>query len=169
MEPLVDTLIEDARWNAVPRPALAERAAAETLAALGLSRTGLSLCLMGCDDARIAVLNAGFRGKAQPTNVLSWPSAARQSPGAVPDAPEPGRADDPESLGDVALAWETCAAEARAAGLPLGDHATHLIVHGLLHCLGYDHEDDADAVLMEAAETRILARIGIADPYAAAI
>jgi probable rRNA maturation factor len=70
-----------------------------------------------------------------------------------------------DSLGDIAIAWETCAAEAAAAGRPMADHVTHLIVHGVLHLLGYDHTDDADAALMEAHEVRILATLGVSDPY----
>ena len=166
MEPLVDTLIEDARWEGLDLPALANRAASETLAALGLPSAGLSVCVMGCDDARIAVLNADFRGKSQPTNVLSWPSEMRVTePGDVPHPPQTGDADDPESLGDIALAWETCVAEADARGIPRADHASHLIIHGLLHCLGYDHEHESDAALMEGTEVRILASLGLPDPY----
>jgi probable rRNA maturation factor len=122
---------------------------------------------MGCDDARIAALNADFRGKPQPTNVLSWPSEDRAPdlPGSAPLPPVAGTADDPESLGDIALAWETCAAEAGAQGKPMADHVTHLVVHGVLHLLGYDHIDDADAGVMEALEVRILATLGVSDPY----
>ena len=166
MDPLADTLIEDPRWESVELAGLAERAATETLAALGLSASGLTLCVMGCDDARIAVLNAGFRGRPQPTNVLSWPSEERKAhPGERPAPPEPGSREAPESLGDIALAWDTCATEAAAEGLSVADHATHLIVHGILHLLGYDHAEDADAALMERTETRILASLGLADPY----
>ncbi|MFN3823133.1 MAG: rRNA maturation RNase YbeY [Pseudorhodobacter sp.] len=168
MEPLVDTVIEDPRWQAIDLPALADRAVRASLADLGMAEQGFSLCLMGCDDARIATLNAGFRGKAQPTNVLSWPSEERGSAqdGAPPMPPDPGTADDPEELGDIALAWETCCTEAKAAEKAVGDHVTHLIVHGVLHLLGYDHSRDRDAELMEATESRILARLGVADPYA---
>ena len=167
MEALVDVVIEEARWQAFGLAALAEAAVRAGLAELGLPEAGFTLCLLGGDDARIAALNGGFRGKASPTNVLSWPSQERGAalPGAVPALPEPGPADDPEALGDIALAWETCAAEAEAAGKPMADHVTHLVVHGLLHLLGYDHLRDADGDVMEAAEVRILARLGLCDPY----
>ncbi|MBL4916266.1 rRNA maturation RNase YbeY [Szabonella alba] len=167
MEPLVDTIIEDPRWQAIDLPALAERSARAALAELGLPSEGFTLCLMACDDARIAALNADFRGKPQPTNVLSWPSEERGADieGAPPELPEPGSADAPEELGDIALAWETCCAEAEAAEKPLGDHVTHLVLHGILHLLGYDHIRDGDAELMEAIESRILAQLGVADPY----
>jgi probable rRNA maturation factor len=168
MEPLVDIVIEDERWQAVDLPALADRAARAMLADLGLAEQGFTLCLMACDDARIATLNADFRGKPQPTNVLSWPSEERGSAadGALPDSPEPGTPEAPEELGDMALAWETCCAEAKAAEKTVEDHVTHLVLHGMLHLLGYDHIRDKDAELMEATEQRILARLGVADPYA---
>jgi probable rRNA maturation factor len=164
---LVETLIEDARWEAFGLPALAERAGRATLAALGLPVEGFLISLMGCDDARIATLNADFRGKPTPTNVLSWPSDERaaEEPGGMPDLPEPGDVEDPESLGDIAIAFDTCAAEAEAAGKPMADHVTHLVVHGVLHLLGFDHIDDADAARMEALEVRILASLGLSDPY----
>lgn len=167
MEPLVDIVFEDDRWDALGLEPLATRAVAAVLAGLGLGETGYTLCLMGCDDARIATLNADFRGKPQPTNVLSWPSEERaaETPGTAPDLPEPGTADDPEELGDIALAYETCAREAEAAGKPMADHVTHLVVHGVLHLLGYDHVDAADGDLMEATEVAILARLGLSDPY----
>ncbi|MEH6773756.1 MAG: rRNA maturation RNase YbeY [Cereibacter changlensis] len=167
MEPLVDTVIEDPRWEGIDLPALASRAAGATLAALSLEPEGFGIVLMGCDDARIAELNGAFRQKGQPTNVLSFPSEDRapEEPGLAPELPEPGDPDDPEELGDIAIAWETCAREAAEQEKAMQDHVTHLIVHGILHLLGYDHIEDADAELMEAIETRVLATLGIADPY----
>ena len=167
MEPLVDCVIEDPRWEGFGLPARAEAAATATLVELGLTADGFLICVMGCDDARIAVLNTEFRGKAQPTNVLSWPSADR-APAACgdrPDLPEPGDADDPEELGDIAIAWETCQREATEQGKKVEDHVSHLMVHATLHLLGYDHQTDADAALMEATEIAVLAKLGIADPY----
>ena len=166
-EPLVDCVIEDDRWQACGLEPLALRAVEATLHGLGLPVTGFTVSLLGCDDARIATLNAEFRGKPVPTNVLSWPASdlAPDAEGALPDLPDAGVVDDPESLGDIALAYDTCSAEALAAGKPFADHVSHLIVHGLLHCLGYDHIRDGDAGLMEAAEVRILATLGISDPY----
>ena len=164
---LVETVIEDARWEAFGLALLAEHAGRAALAALDLPTDGFMISLMGCDDARIAVLNADFRGKPQPTNVLSWPSEERGAEfvGEAPEPPEPGEAEDPESLGDIAIAWETCAREAEEQGKPMADHVTHLIVHGVLHLLGYDHVEDEDAALMEALEVRILASLGVSDPY----
>jgi probable rRNA maturation factor len=167
MEPLVDTVIEDPRWEVLGLDPLATRAAEATFAHLDLPQAGFMLCLMGGDDLRIAGLNHDFRGKAQPTNVLSWPDEdlSPEADGGPPLAPEPGTADDPRSLGDIALAYETCAREAAEGGKPLADHVTHLVVHGLLHLLGYDHVRDGDAARMEAAEVAILASLGLSDPY----
>ncbi|MFZ1511606.1 MAG: rRNA maturation RNase YbeY [Tabrizicola sp.] len=164
---LVETMIEDARWEAFGLAAVAERAGRAVLAGLDLPGAGFAISLMGCDDARIAVLNADFRGKPQPTNVLSWPSEERgaEFAGEAPEPPEPGEADDPEPLGDIAIAWETCAREAGEQDKPMVDHVTHLIVHGMLHLLGYDHVEEEDAALMEGLEVRILASLGVSDPY----
>ena len=159
----VDCLIEDDRWNALDLAALAEAATDATLAELGLEPSVWEISLMGCDDARIAALNADFRGKPTPTNVLSWPSDERgvAVAGEMPVAPDPA---DPE-LGDIAIAWQTCEAEAQAADKPMAEHVTHLIVHATLHLLGYDHVRDADAALMEGLETQILGKMGLDDPY----
>ena len=167
MEPLVDVVIEDERWEAVGLAPLALRAGAAVMAEVGLPEAGFTLCLMGCDDARIIALNEGFRGKAQATNVLSWPAGelAAGDEGALPDAAEPGAVEEPESLGDIAIAYDTCAREAAAAGKPMAEHVTHLVVHGMLHLLGYDHIRDGDAAIMEAVEVRILATLGLSDPY----
>lgn len=164
---LVETVIEDARWEAFGLSALAERAARAALGGAGLPVDGFQVSLMGGDNARIAVLNADFRGKPTPTNVLSWPSRERGAEfvGDAPEAPMPGAADDPLSLGDIAIAWETCAQEADAQGKPMADHVLHLIVHGTLHLLGYDHVEEEDAALMEGLEGQILASLGVCDPY----
>ena len=165
---LVDCLTEDHRWEALGLDALAEAAAAATLRQLGLDPAEYEISLLGCNDTRIAALNADFRGKPQPTNVLSWPSDERGAgiPGKLPHAPVLS-GEPPTELGDIAIAYETCAAEAVQAGKPLVDHCTHLIVHGTLHLLGFDHERDLDATLMEGIEAQILGNLGIADPYAA--
>ena len=167
MEPLVDCVIEDERWAVLGLEPLTLRAVRAALAVLDLPEAGFQLVVMGCDDARIATLNADFRGKPQPTNVLSWPAEdlAAGPEGALPDLPAPGPHDDPEPLGDLALAYDTCLREAEAAGKTMADHVCHLTLHGLLHCLGYDHIRDGDAAVMEALEVRILATMGISDPY----
>ncbi len=166
-EPLVDCVMEDDRWQALGLEALATRAATATLTALDLALNQYTICVMGCDDARIATLNAEFRGKPTPTNVLSWPTddLAPEDDGDEPYIPGIGDPKAPLSLGDIALAYETCARESHEAEKPMADHVTHLVVHGLLHCLGYDHVRDGDAARMEGLEAQILASLGISDPY----
>lgn len=123
------------------------------------------ICVMGCDDARIAELNTEFRGKPVPTNVLSWPSEERtpEQEGQMPALPvfSPMEAE----LGDIAIAYETCTAEANAQQKPFDHHVLHLLVHGFLHLLGYDHISDADAAVMERIEVEILKEMNIPDPY----
>lgn len=158
----VEVLIEDRNWATAGLEALARRAVAATLAHLGLGNA-CEISVLGCSDTRIAVLNEGFRGKPQPTNVLSWPSDERGAARAG-ERPRVLKPQDAE-LGDIAIAYGTCKREADAAGVAFDAHVLHLVVHGTLHLLGYDHERDADAALMEAIETDILGRMGIADPY----
>jgi probable rRNA maturation factor len=105
-------------------------------------------------DRAMRALNRRWRGRDKPTNVLSFPAAAAKR-GA------------PRLIGDVVIAYETTAAEARAQGKPFDHHLAHLAVHGFLHLLGYDHESDDEADAMERRERRILATLGIPDPYAA--
>ncbi len=161
------TIVEDPRWEALALGTVAERATAATLSRLGRAPGHFGICLLGCDDARMAALNTGFRGKPHPTNVLSWPSEERRAktPGEAPALPEADPNGLPRELGDIAIAYETCAREAREAGKSMTGHVTHLIVHGTLHLLSYDHTDDRDAALMEALEIKILGKLGISDPY----
>lgn len=158
---ITDVMIETPEWDDVALPELAERAVAATLAHLGLEAADWEVAILACDDAQIAELNGDFREKPQPTNVLSWPSEER---GAAEEGGQPARPNDPE-LGDIAIAHGTCAREAAEAGKPLADHVTHLIVHGTLHLLGYDHVRDADATLMEGLEVEILGKLDLPDPY----
>jgi probable rRNA maturation factor len=106
------------------------------------------------DDALVRRLNAAYRGQDKATNVLSFPGDDETGPQSAP-----------RLLGDIVLAYETVAREAREQGKTMPDHAAHLCVHGLLHLLGHDHEDDGDAAAMEALETAIVATLGIADPF----
>ncbi|MCI5109784.1 MAG: rRNA maturation RNase YbeY [Marivita sp.] len=167
MTTLTDIVIEDPRWDAAGLEDIAEAAAIKALEYLGFPISGYEIAVLACDDERIAELNAEFRGKPTPTNVLSWPTfdLAAEDDGAAPTPPPPPDPLMGESLGDIAIAYDTCLREAEDAGKSLHDHATHLIVHGVLHLLGYDHIRDRDATLMEGLETRILGKMGVADPY----
>ena len=163
---LVDTIIEAEGWEALDLDDLATEACSAALAGLGLSPERFEIAVLGCDDARIAALNADFRGKPQPTNVLSWPAEDIELPlGRMPAFPDPEPGEPPHELGDIALALETCQREAEEQDKPVADHIRHLLVHATLHLLGFDHINDPDAALMEASETRILATMGVADPY----
>lgn len=164
---LADVLVERGDWSgAGDLGALAERAAAAALAEAGLDPAAFEISLLFTDDAAVARLNAQFRGKARPTNVLSWPAfaLAPPAPGVAPPPPPAARGGR-VSLGDIALAAQTVANEAQAQNLALDAHLAHLIAHGALHLAGYDHQTDADADLMETLERRALGRLGIADPY----
>jgi len=145
-DPAIDVLVEDPRWVGVlgDANAFASRCLEASRAAERRVRTGAALLLT--DDATLRRLNAQYRGKDKPTNVLAFPGAA--------------------TPGDIAIAYETCAAEAGDEGPRFRDHAAHLIIHGLLHLAGHDHQNDEDAERMESLETRILATLGVADPYA---
>lgn len=163
---MLDIAIEDSRWDTHGFADLALRAIVATLTDRGLDPQISEISLLACDDARIAALNADFRAKPTPTNVLSWPSDERAAvtPGGAPQPAEVGL-DGFIELGDIAIAFDTCAREAQAADKPLADHVTHLIVHGTLHLLGYDHETEQDAALMEGLERKILGKMGLDDPY----
>lgn len=144
-EDAVDIRVEAPQWTALgdceafARRILAAAAAAEDV-------TG-AIDVLFADDTALRALNAQWREQDKPTNVLSFP------------APEGF------GLGDIALAFETVDREAREQGKSLAAHTAHLLVHGFLHLLGYDHENDADAETMEARERAVLAGLGVADPY----
>jgi len=163
----IEILFEDARWAEAGLDRLAGTACRETLAHLGFDPDAHEISLLACDDMRIAGLNASFRGKSAPTNVLSWPTEdlAAEADGDAPLPPEPEIEGAPVELGDIAIAWETCLREAREQGKPFNDHVTHLMVHGCLHLLGYDHVRSRDAAFMEGIEVEILAKLGLTDPY----
>jgi len=115
------------------------------------------LAIMLTDDAGIRALNSTWRGLDKPTNVLSFPALQPEGPVGPDDAPR--------MLGDIAIAYETVRKEADEEQKPFDHHLSHLAVHGYLHLIGYDHENDADAEAMESLETEILAHLGIPDPY----
>lgn len=140
---------------------LARRAARGALAAVPVSaadagETELSLVL--ADDATVHRLNRDYRGQDRPTNVLSFAAESDADP----------RDAGPRLLGDVVLSYDTLAREAGEQGKSLAGHLSHLVVHGVLHLLGYDHASEAEAARMERIETAVLADLGISDPYAPA-
>ena len=153
---IVDITRMDARWDGVPGlDEVARRAAAAAAEAGVFDDPNAELSLVFTDDERISALNLAYRQKSSPTNVLSFPTGE-----------EPAEADGRERLlGDVVLAFETINREAAEQGKTLENHLCHLIVHGVLHLLGYDHEDDPSAAEMENLEISALAQIGVPNPY----
>jgi probable rRNA maturation factor len=148
-------------WAALAERAVRAAVANSCHAALIDSGITIEVSVKYGDDAAVQSLNAAYRGKDKPTNVLSFPMFEAELIGQI------GRADGGEALlGDIVLAHGVCAAEAEAKGVDIESHAAHLIVHGTLHLLGYDHETgEEDAEAMEQTERDALAAIGIADPY----
>ena len=165
----IAVILRDGAWDDdCPRAAaLAERAARAALARAaldGVAETALpppplELAVVLSDDAEVCALNRDYRDRDAPTNVLSFPHGGGSLQAAVEG--------EPFLLGDVILARETVLREAAAAGKPLAAHLSHLVVHGVLHLLGYDHQNDDEAARMEALEVALLADLGIDDPYRA--
>lgn len=155
----------DEEWDSSPFDVQLVRRAAEAAIAesafpqLASSERAVEISVLLTSDDKVRELNAEYRGKHRPTNVLSFPMA---DPDDLRDANLAG----PELLlGDIILARGVCEAEAADKGVSVEQHATHLMVHGMLHLLGYDHHNDGEAADMEAREVRALARLGIANPY----
>ena len=143
---MIEVEVEDTAWTAALPDAVA---VVERAAAAALSGTEGDVVVLLTDDAAVHDLNGRFRDRDQPTNVLSFPAAESAAP----------------HLGDLVLAFGVCAAEAGAQGKTLADHLTHLTIHGVLHLLGRDHVEDAEAEAMETEERTLLASLGVADPY----
>jgi probable rRNA maturation factor len=151
-------LTEGGDWSEIAshEQAIAEAAAAVARHPRCASVRGAEACIVLADDALLRSLNRSYRGKDAPTNVLSFPFQAPPGGGEA------------RHLGDVVLAAESVRREAAEQGIPPVQHLQHLVVHGLLHLLGFDHDTDASADAMERLEAKILATLGIADPYAVA-
>jgi probable rRNA maturation factor len=150
----IDVAAESDGWNKISGVEACVRRAAEA-AMLDGEAPPSEISVILSDDEHIRELNKQHRGMDKPTNVLSFPPARMKTPAGVP-----------RFLGDIVIAFETVEREAREEAKPIENHLTHLVVHGVLHLLGYDHEDDEEAEMMEARERQILARMGIPDPYA---
>jgi probable rRNA maturation factor len=157
----IEVTVEAEAWRTtVTDPEhLCRRAVAAVLAREAAAAGTAEVSVLLADDRRIRELNRAYRGKDSATNVLSFPAG---DDGAAATVRGPAR---PILLGDIAVALETTAREAAAAGRPVADHLAHLLVHGALHLLGHDHEDDEQALRMEAREVELLAGLGVPDPY----
>jgi probable rRNA maturation factor len=154
--PHIEVIVGSARWRRRPKAKTIVKKAI-SVAAKAASTRPSKLAILLSDDSSIRALNRQWRGKNAPTNVLSFPAAG----GGEPQS-------SPPYIGDVVIAYETTAREAAAEGKRFDDHLAHLAVHGFLHLLGYDHENVRDADTMENLERRILAQLGVPDPYAEA-
>src|SRR5438105_5235243 len=156
--PIIEVLVVADCWQNEPDvEAVIERAIAVAAEMVDADTGEAELAVMLTDDGGIRTLNKNWRGIDKPTNVLSFP--ALQPTGDAPD-------DMPRMLGDIAIAYETTRREADEEEKPFEHHLSHLAVHGFLHLIGYDHENDDDAEAMEALEQEILAQLGIPNPYA---
>src|SRR6202166_517626 len=157
--PMTEVLVVADGWQSEPDAEAVIQRAIATAAEIADADIGeAELAVMLTDDAGIRTLNNNWRGIDKPTNVLSFP--------ALPPTGAGGRDDAPHMLGDIAIAYETTRKEADDEQKPFDHHLSHLAVHGFLHLIGYDHENDDDAEAMEALEAEILAQLGIPDPYA---
>jgi metalloprotein, YbeY/UPF0054 family len=159
----LDLLIPHPAWHRAIRDveATCRRSAAAAFAAVWRDPRPAEASLLLTDDAQVRALNRDYRGRDEPTNVLAF--AALEGGHLLTG----GDLDGPVVLGDVVIAQETVLAEAARDAKSPSDHLSHLVVHGILHLLGYDHQGEEDAVTMEALEVRILAALGVDDPYAA--
>lgn len=157
--PITEVLVVADGWRSEPdAEAVIERAIATAAEVADADTGGAELAVMLTDDAGIRTLNSNWRGIDKPTNVLSFPALQPTGPGGLDDAPR--------MLGDIAIAYETTRKEADDEQKPFDHHLSHLAVHGFLHLIGYDHDTDDDAEVMESLEREILAQLGIPDPYA---
>ena len=159
----VDLVIEDARWKTLNLLKIANSAFKETLSQLNLRSEIFICCILACSSKKIKGLNAQFRGKNNSTNVLSFPSKPEIYEVRSISKLEPTI--DPFELGDIAIAYEVCKKEADISKIDFEDHVYHLIIHSLLHLLGFDHEEEKNAAEMEKIEVQVLAKLGINNPY----
>lgn len=157
--PMTEVLTVAECWQDAANAEATIHRAIETAAEIVDTDVGeAELAIMLTDDAGIRTLNSNWRGLDKPTNVLSFPALQPNGPGGPDDAPR--------MLGDIAIAYETTRKEADDEQKPFDHHLSHLAVHGFLHLIGYDHENNADAETMEALEVKVLAQLGIPNPYA---
>ena len=159
----VDLIMEEARWKTLNLLEIANAAFKETLSHFNMRSENFICCILACNSKKIKGLNAQFRGKNNSTNVLSFPSTTEIY--KVNGIPKSEAHVDPFELGNIAIAYEVCKKEAHFSKIDIEHHVYHLIIHSVLHLLGFDHEEEENASKMEKIEVQVLAKLGINNPY----
>lgn len=167
---MIEVMVQAENWPEQGWQGLADRVVEAALsttpyATLRTALTPVEIAVRLTTDAEVQTLNRDYREKDKPTNVLSFPMLEREELDELLTRHARESAEQEILLGDIVLAHETCAREAAEKNIPLADHAAHLIVHGTLHLLGYDHMGDAEALEMETIERQVMAALGLHDPY----
>ena len=162
----VEVLIEEEAWNVQGLRRISLEAFREVMLYFEYDQSEFEVSILGCDDKKIKALNEGFLLKDSATNVLSWPARERRP--EIAGTP-PTRLDHTIDIfvGDIAISYETCWHEATKVGKNFALHVSHLLIHGMLHLMGFDHQNDADATVMEGIETEILGKMGMDVQYVA--
>ena len=160
----IEVIIEYDAWKKHNLTCLMSRLFNHVLEHFKYDAGNFNACLLGCDDKKITALNLSFLSKKKSTNILSWPSQERRSscPGHWPMPLNPL---SDQFLGDIAISYDTCRREAHKSGKTIDSHATHLLIHSILHLMGFHHENNLDATLMENIEIEILGNLGEVNPY----
>ena len=160
----IEVVVDNDCWEELDVVSLAHQGFVSVMQHFELDPEIYDVEMLACDDPCIAKLNSNFRGIKKSTNVLSWPSADR-SPKNERQFPPKMAPSGEGFLGDIAISYDTCLREVKGSERKIEHHVSHLIVHAVLHLIGYDHENDTDALLMETIEVEILRKMGITSPY----
>ena len=164
-----DILFNDNRWKKLPFEKIVHNSINLVAEDILLTTNDYEIAILACNDLEIINLNKNFRGDSAPTNILSWPEHEykRMKPGGFPTRiVNPTKfSKGSDFLGNLAISFDRCSSEASAGSIRFEDYTTHLIIHGFLHLIGFDHDNELDAILMEDTEKRLLSRLGIKNPY----
>ena len=161
-------LIEEKKWQEINLKKILLRVVEPALSFLSNLEPNYEIALLASNDKSISKLNLKYRNMGSATNILSWPEYNLKNvlPGKMPEKlPVSGHDNCKISLGNLAVAYETCKSEANSIGISLENHMSHLLLHGFLHLVGFDHHNDLDAELMEGIEVKLLGGLGISNPY----
>ena len=160
---------KDDRWKKIPLQKIAQSSLNLIVDKILHKEKQLEISILASNDFELAKLNKQYRGSSTPTNILAWPEHdfKRSTPGALPNytSTSYGDFDGLDFIGNLAISFDRCSIEAQEENISLEDHITHLLIHGFLHLIGFDHENELDATLMEEIEKRLLFQLGIKNPY----